>query len=320
VGVKFSEEALRRPPERQSAPSYLSELECERIGAKGCVVSCEREIEALRDNPDELARAHGRSAEDAEDPMWFARKSREVVGKEEELIEKCWEEIHEIDLRIMHLKRGLPFDVTRRSYALQPMWLREEDWNAETFRTQVECEQLFQVARGFPIVTPARLREALRVDREVLEVGQGDVPGDIDFFKEQVAGVARVQILAMVSEAARRNPSWWRRAKDLGPTPELVREAQQILNPPDQKCPIKSDARGVVRRAWRVRAAPRPRCSRARHGGRQRRNVASRSASRGGDSGDGDGGGGGSDPPGRCSSGAEGVGPLRAKCVAGAAR
>ncbi|HXS34158.1 MAG TPA: hypothetical protein VN758_10350 [Solirubrobacterales bacterium] len=287
VGVRFETMALPsehvidpRPP----APSRLSDLECARLEAKGCILSCRRAIEHFSEDPVALARAYGRGPGDRDTNKWFFPKLADVVAKEEQLIEDCEEEIREIDLRIPHLKRGVPFDFTRRSYTADPQWLREESWASETFSTQVECERLWQVEReGYPNPTAARLKEALRVDTSILEVGDEDIPDrekGPGFYTEQVDGVARVSILAMVAEAAHRNPQWWRRTKDLGATPEVIQEMKQILRR-QRHHRAHSESIRIVRHTCRLPVRARSRCSRGP--ARRSSGTASKSRARGGD-------------------------------------
>src|SRR6478609_1220416 len=287
VGVRF--EAMALPSEhsidpRPLAPSHLSDLECARIEAKGCILGCRSAIERFTEDPVALARAYGRGPDDRDTDKWFFPKLADVVAKEERIIEGCEEEIREVDIRILHLKRGLPFDFTRSSYTADPKWLRDESWASETFSAQVEYERLWQVERErHPEPTARRLKEALRVETSILEAGDEDAPGcgdDPGFYTERVDGVARISILAMAAEAANRNPQWWRRAKDLGATPEVVQELKQILRRQRHHRAQSASAR-IVRHMRCLPVRARSRCSR----GPARRSpaAASKSTARGGD-------------------------------------
>jgi hypothetical protein len=294
VGVKYSEADLARLPEPYPAADYSRkwELEHDLLETRNCIRTASELIEEFTAGTSDHRRYHG-----------HACTLEQAVKKERDSIHHWEEEVKPLEWELAWLNSSTSFDFTGESYQSDPeaMYNLCEEGDAVNFQVDVEqgsCPEWFDI-------TKEQITFMRKLDRAIYHAGDAIIPeynrdangeekpGEPDpcvaWLVELVGSRARLELLAAGRELAKRDPTFWPRLRDIGPTPGLLREANHILRGAGRQegSSRKTAAVGSRSMHFLSRAHARTsRCSSPRVRGSRR--VASRPA----------GGGGGGDPPG----------------------
>lgn len=307
IGVKFSDETLAAPPKPYPASDYSRkwELEHDLIETTGCMKMSADLIEQFRAGTVNYKHHFGDRC-----------TLEQATEKEQDTIERCEEDVKPLEWELAWLNSSTAFDFTGGSCQSDPEAMFDlcEEGNALNFQLDVE-----QGSRSSWFdLNKEQLTFLRKLDRAVYHAGDAVLPEYIDgghddplleWLVGEVGGRPRLEVVAAGREMAKRDPSFWPRLRDIGPTPGLLREANHILRgagrqegPSRKRAAVGTRAMRFLSRAH-VRAS---RCSSSRVRGSRR--LTSRSAA----------GGGGGDPPGGGDEPEPGEKPRRLLDVVGA--
>lgn len=314
IGVKYSEMALARLPEPYPAADYSRkwELEHDLLDIRRCITTASELIEEFTAGTSDHRRHYG-----------YAFTLEQAVKKEQEGIDHWEEEVKPFEWELAWLNSSTAFDFTGESYQSDPEAMYDlcEEGHAVNF--QIGVEQGLR-SEWFDL-TKEQITFMRKLDRAIYHAGDAIIPeynrdangeekpGEPDpcvaWLVELVGSRARLELLAAGRELAKRDPTFWPRLRDIGPTPGLLREANHILRgagcqegPSRKTAAVGTRAMHFLTRAH-VRAS---RCSSPRVRGSRR--VTGRSTA----------GSGGGDPPGGGDDPEPGEKPRRLLDVVGA--
>lgn len=286
IGVKFSSDALAAPPKPYPASAYSRKWEVEHdlIEAKGCIKFASKLIEGFKDGTSNHEHHYGHSC-----------TLGQAIEKEQGVIDKCEEDLKPLEWELAWLNSSTAFDFTAETYQSDPQakFVLREEGEALNFQLDVERgsrSQWFDLSQE-------QLAFLRKLDRAVYHAGdavlpeyRGGGPTDplIKWMVSEVGGRPCLELVAAGRDLAERDPSFWPRLRDIGPTPGLLREANHILRGAARQegLPGKTAAIGSRAQYLLFRAHARaPRCSSKRSRGSRRGTNRSTTSS------------GGSDPP-----------------------
>jgi hypothetical protein len=294
VGVKYSEAALLTPPKPYPAAAYSRkwELEHDLLETRSCIRTAYELIEEFTAGTSDHRRYYG-----------HACTLEEAVKREQDSIDHWEEEVKPLEWELAWLNSSTAFDFTGESCQSDPEAIYDLREEGDAVNFQVDVEQGSR-SDWFDI-TKEQIAFMRKLDRAIYHAGDAIIPeyrrdangeerpGEsnpcVAWLVEPVGSRARLELLAAGRELAKRDPTFWARLRDIGPTPGLLREANHILRGAGRqeassrkKAAVGTRAMHFLSRAH-VRAS---RCSSPRVRGSRR--VTSRSVP----------GGGGGDPPG----------------------
>ena len=291
VGVKCTAEQLATPPKPWPAADYSRrwEVEHDLLELKSCTKTASELIERFRTGTANHQHHFGAGC-----------TMEQAIKKEEDSIAKWKEEAEPLEWELAWLQSSTAFDFTGESYCDDPFFILEKE--GEALNHYVEVEQ--RIRSEWFALTKEQLTWLRKLDRAIYRAGDAVLPESFDgddggplvkWMADTVGGATHLELVAAGRELAKRDPTFWRRLRDIGPTPSALREANHILRGAvQQECaPRKAAAVGVRAKhlisSARARTA---RCSSPRVRGSRR--ATSRSPGGGSDS---DESGGSSDPP-----------------------
>ena len=207
---------------------------------------------------------------------WSHQDLRDWTAAEDEARYDAW------------LEDGAAFDFTGESYCEERFrdfphtdWTRRVDAAIEFFRLGMAEERCAAILNRGDLEWMAEFDEACFDD-----------PGHVENAYEDILETGlQVETLAAGRLLDERDPTFWPRLRKLGPTPELVRQANHLLGGHEFERRTKNrPAPKLASRVSQRRSCPRARASRTSAPGRRQgsRRVTSRSAGGGGSGNSGD--------------------------------
>jgi len=227
-GVKFSEDALSDPSEPYPAAPYSRKWEVEHdlLETKNCIRTSADLIERFRAGTANYRHHFGDRC-----------SLEQAVAAEEDCIEKWSKDAKPLEWELNWLNSRTAFDFTGESCQSDPEAIFGLEENGKALNFQIDVEQGSR--SEWPALTKEQLAFLRKLDRAIYDAGDAVIPEYIDdgssnplleWLVDQVGSASRLELLAAGRELAKRDPRFWPRLRDIGPTPGLLREANHILH------------------------------------------------------------------------------------------
>ncbi len=290
VGVKFSEEQLTKPPQPYPAANYSRkwEIEHDLLETRSCIKTTRELVERFR-----------AGAVDHTHYFGIDCTLEQAIKNEEDRAAKLEEDLKLLEWELAWLTSSTAFDFTGETCQSDPEAINGIYEEGDALNFQLNVEQGSR-SEWFDL-TKEQLAFLRKFDRAVYHAGDAVLPeyiGEegqdnplVQWIVAPVANRSRLELCTAGREIAKRDPTFWPRLRDIGPTPGLLREANHILRGAGRQEGTMRKRGAVGNRTMHLFSRARTRtskCSSPRVRGSRR--VPSRSAG-GGSSGDDPGGG-----------------------------